>query len=341
MKESILFGTYTKKTSTGIYRAQLDTVEKQVSNVTPYIKVDNPTYLTKSDKNTLYTVSKRAGLGGLSAFNLASDEPVFLNDVSAEGAPPAYVAVDNARQLVYSSNYHKGLISISKIEADGSLSLISETANEGHGPKPEQTSSHIHFTDLTPDNRLVVCDLGTDQVLTFDVTDNGAIKQVAEYRSEPGFGSRHIVFHKNGQLAYLAGELSSEVSLLSYNQEDGSFKEIQTLSSIPADWDAHNGIAAIRISKDSRFLYVSNRGNNSIACYSLADDGKMTLIQLISTEGDFPRDFSLNKSEQFLVVANQNTDNATLFERDATSGMLTLIQKEIAVPESVCVYFEN
>lgn len=341
MKETILFGTYTKKTSTGIQRAQLDTIEKKVSNATPYIKVENPTYLTKSDKGVLYTVSKRSDLGGISAFTLASENPQFLNDVSAEGAPPAYVAVDNSRQLVYSSNYHKGLISISKIQTDGSLSLINEVANEGHGPKPEQTSSHIHFTDLTPDNRLVVCDLGTDQVLTFDVSENGAIKQIAEYRSEPGFGSRHIVFHKNGKLAYLAGELSSEVSLLSYNQTDGSFKEIQTLSSIPSDWNAHNGIAAIRISKDSRFLYVSNRGNNSIACYSLAVDGTMTLIQLISTEGDFPRDFSLNKTEQFLVVANQNTDNATLFERDSTSGKLTLLQKDIAVPESVCVYFEN
>ena len=341
MKESILFGTYTKKTSTGIHRAQLDTIEKKVTDAIPYIKVENPTYLTKSDKNILYTVSKRSELGGLSAFDVTTDNPLFLNDVSAEGAPPAYVAVDNARQLVYSSNYHKGLISISKIQADGSLSLISETANEGHGPKPEQTSSHIHFTDLTPDNRLVVCDLGTDQLLTFDVSDDGAIKQVAEYRSAPGFGSRHIVFHKNGKLAYLAGELSSEVTLLSYNQTDGSFKEIQTLSSIPSDWDAHNGIAAIRISKDSRFLYVSNRGHNSIACYALADDGKMALIQLIPTEGDFPRDFSLNKSEEFLVVANQNTDNASLFERDSTSGKLTLLQKDISVPESVCVYFEN
>ena len=154
-------------------------------------------------------------------------------------------------------------------------------------------------------------------------------------------GPRHIRFSPDGQYAYLLGELSSLLSVLKYNSEDGSFEHVQTAPTIPSDWTAHNGAAAIRISKDGRFIYVSNRGNNSVAVFKTTNLGsEIERIQLISTEGEFPRDMNWDESEQFLVVANQDTDNVSLYARDDESGELSLLQKDFTVPEGVRVLFE-
>lgn len=127
---------------------------------------------------------------------------------------------------------------------------------------------------------------------------------------------------------------------MTYDESTGAFTLVETLSTIPNDWTAHNGAAAIRLTRDGQFLYVSNRGFNSIAVFETSADGHLTLIDNVPTEGDFPRDFNLSATEEFLVVVNQNTDNATLFERNATTGKLSLCQKDVFVPEGVCVAFE-
>ncbi|MGL5688159.1 MAG: lactonase family protein, partial [Weissella cibaria] len=211
--------------------------------------------------------------------------------------------------------------------------------SEGSGPRPEQGSSHVHWNNLTPDNRVAVVDLGADKVLTFDVSDAGKLTLVATYETEAGFGPRHLRFSPDGQYAYLLGELSSQLSVLKYNA-DGSFTHLQTVATIPADWTEHNGGAAIYLSNDGKFVYTSNRGHNSIAVFAVKDNGvSVAHIQWISTEGDFPRDFALSPDDAFLVAANQNTDNVTVYRRDAVTGELTLSQKDFEIPESVRVLF--
>lgn len=115
---------------------------------------------------------------------------------------------------------------------------------------------------------------------------------------------------------------------------------MQTISTIPSDWDQHNGAAAIRISNDGQYIYVSNRGNNSIAVFKVNEDHTLKLIQRISTFGEFPRDFNWDNNEEIVVAANQNTDNATLYSRNSDSGMLTPLQKDIQVPEGTRVLFK-
>lgn len=113
------------------------------------------------------------------------------------------------------------------------------------------------------------------------------------------------------------------------------------VSTLPKDFDGENGGAAIRISNDGRYLYASNRGHNSIAAFAVAEDGlSIDSIQIISTEGDFPRDFALSPDNNYLVAANQNSDNLTLYRRDSETGLLTMIQKDVFAPEAVCVYFD-
>ena len=150
-----------------------------------------------------------------------------------------------------------------------------------------------------------------------------------------------MVFHPNKMIAYLFGELDSSVTVLTYDEADGSFTQTQKVSTLPKDFDGENGGAAIRVSNDGRYLYASNRGHNSIAVFAIAEDGlSIDSIQTISTEGDFPRDFALSPDNSYVVAANQNSDNLTLYRRDSETGLLSMIQKDVFAPEAVCVYFD-
>ncbi|WP_261806391.1 lactonase family protein [Lapidilactobacillus luobeiensis] len=339
MKEKILFGGYTRRGGQGIYAATLDTDQEVIDEPRPFIKVGQPTYLAISHDRVLYTVTKDGEAGGVSAYDLSGEQPRLINQVTAAGSPPAYVAVDEPRQLVYAANYHKGQVQVYRILANGGLELASVVNHVGQGPRPEQDSAHVHFTDLTPDQRLAVCDLGIDELITYDVSSSGDLTKVASYRTEAGYGPRHLVFAPNGRIAYLLGELSSKVQVLAYHP-DGHFSLITNYSLIPDDYTDFNGSAAIRISRDGKFLYASNRGHNSITVFAVTDNGRdLNLIQRISSEGDFPRDFDLDPSERFVVCANQNTDNSTLYRRNPETGLLTKIQQDINTPESVCVLF--
>ncbi len=154
-----------------------------------------------------------------------------MNAVTESGAPLCYVAVDESRQLVYGANYHKGEVNVYRILDDGGLEATDAVFHqEATGPHKNQDHAHVHYTDLTPDNRLVVCDLGTDRVYTYDVSDQGKLTIVSEFVAEPGTGPRHLVFHPaNETIAYLFGELDSTVRVLSYNKSQGSFEEKQKL----------------------------------------------------------------------------------------------------------------
>lgn len=339
MLKTILLGTYTRNKSEGIYQIQLDTDKGTLDNLTLVTKEVSPTYLTKSNAGNLYSVTTKNEEGGASSYDA---QMTFLNAVTEEGAPLCYVAVDEERQLVYGANYHKGEVNVYRIKEDGSLEAAAAVYHEEEtGPHKNQNTAHVHYTDLTPDNRLVVCDLGTDYVYTYDVDASGQIKEVAKYLSQAGCGPRHLVFHPEKDIAYLFGELNNTVTVLAYQREDGSFSPLQTLSTLPEDFTGESAGAAIRISNDGKFLYASNRGHNSIVVYQVSEDGtSLETIQFISTEGDGPRDFNLTPENDYVVCGNQSTDNLTLYRRDSATGLLELVQKNIYAPECVCVYFD-
>lgn len=339
MIHKIILGTYTRRISQGIYQIELDTATETLNNLELVTEETSPTYFAKSNEGFLYSVTSRDGQGGMSSYDAQTN---FLNAVTEEGAPPCYVAVDEARQLVYGANYHKGELNTYKIQPDGSLEAAATLFHkEPTGPHKNQDHAHTHYTDLAPDQRLVVCDLGTDRVYTYEVSEAGEVEEVAVYVAEPGTGPRHLVFHPAKMIAYLFGELDSSVTVLTYDEVDGSFTQTQKVSTLPKDFDGENGGAAIRVSNDGRYLYASNRGHNSIAVFAIAEDGlSIDSIQTISTEGDFPRDFALSPDNKYVVAANQNSDNLTLYRRDSETGLLTMIQKDVFAPEAVCVYFD-
>lgn len=338
MSENFLIGTYTKKNSTGIYSVTLDPQQGKLTHVTPVANTQNPTYLGVSAANRCYAVYKNGDQGGVGAFDLATTPATLLGAVTGAGAPPAYIGVDETHQLVFSGNYHLGTVDVFKINPDGTLTQTERVTHQGlTGPQPEQASPHVHYCDLTPDQRLVVCDLGMDLTVIYDVSETGKLIAKSRYQSTPGFGPRHIQFHPDGDFAYLIGELGSGIEVLHYDAATATLTQIQSIATIPDDWTSHNGAAAIHLSPDGRFVYASNRGEDTLAVFQVQPNHTLVHIQSISTEGSFPRDFELSQDGTYIVCANQETDNLTLFQRNLETGRLTLQQKDVACPEGVCV----
>ena len=345
MKETIYLGTYTKGNSEGIYEIVLNTETKRLEEAKLVAKIGNPTYLALSNKkDILYAVSKTEKGGGIAAFKKNSDATFekISELIEENAAPPCYVAYDADRSLVYTTSYHDGFVSVYKTDTNGSLTLTDVKQHDGSSVHENQEKAHAHYMNLTPDrNYVVACDLGTDKVYTYKVSEDGKLDLAATYKANPGTGPRHLVFHPNGKFAYLVGELTSEIVVLAYNAAEGSFKTVQTISSIPDTHTTFNSGSAVRVTEDGRFLYSSNRGHNSIAVYAINEHGdSIERIQLIASEGDTPRDFALDPTEQFVVVGHQSSDKLTLFERNAETGLLSLLQKDVYAPECVCVTFE-
>jgi 6-phosphogluconolactonase len=172
------------------------------------------------------------------------------------------------------------------------------------------------------------------------VLEDGTLQKVNLLPLKAGSGPRHLAFHPNGKFAYIMTEFSSEVIVLDYNKENKHFTEKQYISTLPEDFTENNQGSAIHVSSDGRFVYAGNRGHNSIAIFE-ADpvSGELTFVDRVSTEGDWPRDFSLDPTEEFLLASNQESSNLVLYKRDKESGKLTLLQSDVTVPYPVCVKF--
>ncbi|GAA3631690.1 lactonase family protein [Lactobacillus hamsteri] len=342
----VLIGGYTKHDSKGIYELDFsgENETARLDEAKNIIEVSGPTYFRK-DGNLIFAINKpNNNEGGISVFKLNNGQYEEVETYLTPGSSPAYVGINRERHLLYTANYHTGIISVFSYDENGKLTLLDTDTHTAKtlGPRPEQVDgAHPHFFDETPAGNLVCCDLGNDTVEFYRLNDENKLEHLATYKNEAGFGDRHIVFSKDGNYFYVAGELSSKINVVKFNENTWEFEDIATYSTIPVDWDKHNGAAAIRISNDGRFIYVSNRGNDSITVFAVNEDHTLKLLQRISVFGEFPRDFNWDDSEKYVVVANQNTNNATLYLRSSEDGMLTPIQHDIEIPEGTCVVFSN
>ena len=334
----ILIGGYTKQESAGIY--QFDFIgsgdQAHLEQRRNVVEVGGPTYFQK-DGQFIFTIKNENGQGGIAAFANGK----LVSQLLHEGSSPAYIGINKEKKLLYTANYHTGVLAVISYDDQGQLTLLDQVKHENKalGPRPEQAGAHPHYFNETPGGHLVSCDLGQDRV-DFYGFDEQKLTHLASYQNEDGFGSRHLAFSPDGKYFYVAGELSSQVNVVKFDEENWMFRSLATYSTIPESWDQHNGAAAIRLSSDGKFLYVSNRGHDSIAVFAVLPDQALKLVQRVSTFGEFPRDFNWDAEEKYVVAANQNSNNATLYQRQS-DGTLTPLEKDIAVPEGTRVLFTD
>lgn len=344
-------GTYTDSGSEGIYRFGLDRSTGKLHSNGLAVLSENPSYLALTpDGKYLLSVretndeqNKNSGYIELfkveDAGNLTS-----VNKVSSGGAHPCHVAV-NGEGAVLASNYTGGNVALLRIEPAGELSeALSVDQHTGSGPvKGRQEKPHVHSALFEPNGkRIFVADLGTDQVKVYTIDKaTFALKpyRYPEIRLAPGSGPRHMAIHPNGKLLFVANELGSSVTVVQL-LEKGGFRILETASTLPAAFVQSNTCADIHLSPEGNFLYVSNRGMNSIALFSVqAGEGKIKLIAHEATRGEIPRNFTLTPDGDYLLVANQNSDNIVAFKRNAETGLLTFTD-QINAFKPVCLLFK-
>jgi 6-phosphogluconolactonase len=344
---NLLVGTYTVAgKSQGIYVYSFNTETGEFTYKAEEGSINNPSFfaITEDHKN-IYSVSEEAG-GTISAFSFdaKTGKLVFLNSVSSGGSDPCYVSIDSKNKFVFVGNYTGGSVSAIPINADRSLSSTIQTfQHEGSGALSNQEKAHVHAAVLSKDNRyLFVPDLGTDKVNIYavDVTKPKplSIAEQASVSVAAGGGPRHFTFDPSEKYAYLIQEMSGIVTV--YDYTNGKLREKQTVS-MPADgFIGKIDAADIHISPDGKFLYGSMRGDiNELGIYAIDQAGNLSFVGRQSTLGRTPRNFSIDPSGNFLLVANQNSDEIILFKRDKKTGLLTDTGKKISVGKPVCLKF--
>lgn len=347
----MLVGTYTNGSSKGIYVYKFNSANGESKQV-GFVKSSNPSFITVSpNEKYVYAVNEdadSAGSGGrVSSFSFDKITGLLtpINQKPSNGNHPCYVAIDKSGRWVIAGNYSSGTVAVLPVLKDGSLNNpVTTVQHYGKSINTErQNSPHVHATVLSPDNKfLFVPDLGLDKIMIYRFNKRrGKLKPATQpfIVTAPGTGPRHFVFHPNLQYAYLAEELTGNIAVFRYLNVAGHLVLIQNISTLPSGKTGTAGSADIHVSVDGKFLYASNRGtHNSIAIFAVdKETGKLTLVGHQSTMGKTPRNFNFDPSGNFLLVANQNSDEIVIFKIDRNTGLLTDTEKRIAVSKPVCI----
>ena len=337
--QTLFVGTYTDGDSEGIYTLQFNPETGILDSLQLKVKLPNPSFLTISaDSKNLYAVQETADFdslgGGITAFSMEDKVLTELNSKGSGGAHPCHVALSGDGQLGV-SNYTGGNLAIFDLKADGSLG---DRQLIDHKVLDTARTAHVHQTYFNEDG-LLVADLGLDDLMRYMKQPHGWIpgKQATISLPEDA-GPRHFALSKNRNFIYVINELNATIAVFKKDQE-GNYNPIQTESTIAADWTEPNACAEILLSPDGKFLYGSNRGENTIVIFSVAEDsGKISLLGRESVGGDWPRNFTLSPDGNHLLVANKKSNNIAVFKRDAATGLL-VFTSNFEMAEPVCLVF--
>jgi 6-phosphogluconolactonase len=349
----VYVGTYTGAKSKGIYVLRMD----GNGNLTPATlaaEIPSPSFLAvHPNRKYLYAANELSEFkgqkdeGAVSAFSIdrESGKLTLLNQQPSAGAGPCHVSVDQSGRTLFVANYAGGSIASYPIDKDGSLEKpISKIQHQGSSVnKQRQDKAHAHCITTDPSNRYVLaCDLGLDQVLIydFDVKKSELTPNDPPFgKVKPGAGPRHISFHRSGKFAYVNNEIDSTLTAFGFDKKDGVLSEIQTVSTLPEN-SSRNSTAEIEVHPSGKFVYVSNRGHDSIAAFAIDQkSGKVRLIEHESTQGKTPRNFAIDPKGKFLLAENQGSDSIVVFTIDPSTGELAPAGHKAEVPSPVCVVF--
>ena len=345
----LFVGTYTTGKSKGIYVFQFNSKNGEVSYVSNTDSCTNPSFLSVSPNGKyLYAVNEtgREQPGHVSAFAFDKNksELTFINQQLSGGDDPCFVTTDQSGKWIVVANYSGGSLSAFPVNEDGSLQPYSQLIQHKGTSinKQRQEKAHVHSTFFSPDYQYILApDLGMDKVMVYQFASAGKkpLKPapVPFTASIPGSGPRHIAFHPNKKFAYLIEEMSGTVKTFTYNK--GLLNPIQNIATHPDTFKGQPGSADIHVSPDGKFLYASNRGEeNNLAIFSIDPaTGKLTGKGFQEITGAQPRNFIIDPSGRYLLVANQKTNNIVVFKRDMVTGLLQPTLQQIEVPSPVCL----
>jgi 6-phosphogluconolactonase len=354
--EAIRFGTgkILEGKGEGIYLYRMDPATGALELDSTTTGVVNPSYLAiDPTQRFLYAVNelktyedKPTGTVSSFAVDVKSGRLEFLNKQLTHGTDPCHVTVDAKRRNIFVANFMSGSVCVLPVRKDGSLGEASDFIQHlGSSVDPvRQKGPHAHSVTLDRTNRFAfVPDLGLDKLMvyTFDRTRGMLEPHAAAWiKVKPGAGPRHVGLHPGGKFAFLINELDSSLAALSFDARKGVFTELQVVPTLPEGFQGESTCADIQVAPSGRFVYVSNRGYDSLVIYRIEQrTGKLTYVGHQSTQGRTPRQFEIDPTGRFLLVGNQDTDTIVPFRIDPKTGALAPTGQVLQVPTPVCVKF--
>jgi 6-phosphogluconolactonase len=348
-------GTYTTKTSSkGIYALRFDTATGKLSAIGVAAETPDPSWVAVHPNGKYAYAANEAGKASMvSAFavDAKSGKLALLNQMPALGEDPCYLSFDKTGKYLLVANYSSGTIAVFPILADGKLgehtAVVKDQGTTGPN-KERQEGPHAHWIQATAHNHFVyVADLGLDRVLiyrfdaakgtlTADISKN---PDVFSATLAPGMGPRHVSFSADGNFMYVLGELKSTVTVFA-NDGQETYRSMQQISALPKDFSGRNDAAEIAVHPNGKFLYTSNRGEDTIAIFSIDPaKGTLTFVARMPTGGKEPRHFAIDPSGKYLLAENQHSNNIVVFEIDPATGVIRQMGQTIAVPSPVDLTF--
>jgi 6-phosphogluconolactonase len=344
---AFLVGTFTSRPAHGIAMLKYTPANNRLTINVIAPGLTDPSYVIANREQTLvFSVEDEVGPSGgmVHVFNFDKTLKQLTphHSTSSEGAHPCYLTLDPSERFLAVANYLSGNFSLYAVE-DGKLSLLQTIQHTGSSTHPyRQTQSHVHSMAFHPNGKqLIVADLGTDQLRIYDV-DASRAQPLSEANQPflniaPGAGPRHLLFNQDGSRLYLVHELTGEVGVYAY--AEGRISHMQTQSLRAPKFKKEVQAAEVRMSSDNRFLYVSNRADaNNISVFEIDTDGMLTMVQQIHTGGRTPRNFNLTNDGQYLMVANQESNDIHVFKRDTETGELSKTGAKVRVNEPVYLH---
>jgi 6-phosphogluconolactonase len=350
----VYVGTYTRDgRSEGIYVFRHDPETGGLTQLHT-IKDTDPSFLAfDPSKRFLFAVNEHrvhTGEGDGDVASYAIDQETgdlaFLSRQTTHGGEPCHLTTDPSGRCLIVANHENGTVAVFPLEANGQLQPSSDLQqHEGSGPGPTQQGPHAHFVTFDPDgHRLMVCDKGIDKVMIYRLD----VEAGKLFPADPPFASlhsgaapRHISFHPSGRFAYVNGEADMTITAFAYDRMNGILTELHYLSTLPKGTTGERlSTAQILVEPSGRFVYVSNRGHNSIAIFAIDQDtGRLTAAGHASTQGETPRNFAIDPTGTFLYAANQNSDTIVHFRIDRETGQLQPTGDVTQVGGPVCILF--
>jgi 6-phosphogluconolactonase len=264
--------------------------------------------------------------GEVASFRVVNGELQPLSARNSAGTGTCHVALDRTGRMLLSADYTGASAASFRVDR-GKLSEAVWTEHyTEHGPNPvRQSTAHAHFASFSPDNRFAyINDLGGDSIHIYKPDPATAqMTHAGIYRGAPGSGPRTLHFHPNGHTAYSMNELVSTVDVLEWHKADGSLTRVTTIPLLPAGSTGTSTGCDTVISRDGRFVYFANRGDNFL--YSFKADpatGQLTPMKRSNCGGKTPRNFTLDPTERWMLVANQDSNLISIFKRDPGTGEL-------------------
>lgn len=351
----LLIGTSTPRQGNGegLILAELDPAHATLRRVTVLPDLPSPSFLAVSPAGTAAYVTgsvetPEGGHGILSSLSLQGTSLAVSGSVETGSTGPCHVSVTHDGRHAVVANYGGGATSVISLDPDGPVRERADVAqHQGSSVDPErQESPHAHSATFDPtEARVLVCDLGLDRILVYRVgTDSGRLEALPQFDiiTPAGTGPRHLDFSPDGRRLYVAGELSSTLVVYAYDAATGESEELQVADTQGDSLagEERNYPADVHVHREGRFVYLSNRGLDSIAIFGIDErDGRVELVGNQPGGGAWPRNFAIDPEGRLLLCANQYTDNVVPFWIDPATGLLTQAAGPFAVKSPTCVRF--